>query len=101
MLLGITDNLQQSKRISALKKIRLVTAVFLFTLLLPFVMYFLFHYKVIPSKSSFNSDVQEPVAKVVTPKGSVGTAFLISPTLLLTARHVVEDNNVGDRKSVV
>ena len=96
MLLGITDNLQEQKRIATLKKIRLVTAAFLITLLFPFIIYFLFQSKVIPSKSSFNSDVQEPVAKVVTSKGSVGTAFLISPTILLTARHIVEENNVGD-----
>ena len=69
MLLGITDNLQENKRLAAIKKIRLTTAAFLFTVLLPFVIYFLFHYKVISSKSSFTSDIQEPVAKIVTSKG--------------------------------
>jgi S1-C subfamily serine protease len=101
MLLGITDNLQEKKRLSALKKIRLVTASFLLTILLPFVIYLLFHYNVIPSKSPFDADFQQPVAKVVSPRGEIGTAFLISPTLLLTARHVVESNNIGDEVDLI
>ncbi len=100
MLLGLTDNLHEKKRLSALKKTRLATGAFLAVLILPIVLYFLFAYKIIPSKSSFNAEIQEPVAKVVTPKGSVGTGFLISPTLILTARHVVEDNKVGDEVDI-
>lgn len=96
MFLGITENLQERKRISVLKKIRLATTVFFIAVLLPFILYFLFQYKVIPSKSAFSADVQQPVAKVVTTKGEMGTAFLISPTILLTARHVVENCNIGD-----
>lgn len=96
MFLGITENIHERKRVSVLKKIRIVTTVFLIAVLFPFILFYLFQSKIIPSKSSFSSDVQQPVAKIVTPKGSVGTAFLISPTILLTARHVVENNNVGD-----
>lgn len=100
MFLGITENQQERKRISVLKKIRIATSAFLIAVLLPFIFYFLFQYKVIPSKSVFSSDVQQPVAKVVTEKGEVGTAFLISPTILLTARHVVENCNIGDEVTV-
>jgi len=96
MLLGITDNLQENKRLAATKKVRLVTAAFLITVLLPFGLFFLFHYNIVASKPSFTSGIQEPVAKVITSKGGIGTAFLISPTILLTARHVVENNNIGD-----
>lgn len=95
MFTGITENIEESNRIAVLKKIKLVTTMFLFAVLLPFLGYFLFYFGVIKGKSAFNSDIQEPVAKVVTQSG-VGTAFLISPTILLTARHVVENYKIGD-----
>ncbi len=95
MLLGVTETIQENKRVSVLKKIRIVTILFVVTILLPFLIYLLFNLGLITGKPAFNSDIQEPVAKVVTSTG-VGTAFLISPTILLTARHVVENNKVGD-----
>lgn len=95
MLLGISDNLQEQNRISIKKRIGVVTTVFLISVFLPFLLYALFHFNIVPSKPAFSADIQEPVAKVVT--GSrVGTAFLISPTTLLTARHVVENMKVGE-----
>ena len=100
MLLGITDNLQGQNRIGVKKRISLVTTVFLLTGLLPFVLYALFHFNIVPSKSAFSSDIQEPVAKVVTSSG-VGTAFLINPTTLLTARHVVDNAKVGDQVDLI
>lgn len=95
MLIGITENIQEKNRVEILKKIRLVTTLFFIAVLLPFIIYFLFYFGVVKGKSAFNSEIQEPVAKVVTQSG-VGTAFLISPTILLTARHVVEDKKIGD-----
>ncbi len=95
MLLGVTETIQENKRVSVLMKIRVVTILFVVTILLPFLIYLLFNLGFITGKPAFNSDIQEPVAKVVTSTG-VGTAFLISPTILLTARHVVENNKVGD-----
>jgi V8-like Glu-specific endopeptidase len=95
MLFGVTETIQEIKRVFSLKKIRIVTILFVVTILLPFLIYLLFNLGLITGKPAFNSDIQEPVAKVVTTAG-VGTAFLISPTILLTARHVVENNKVGD-----
>lgn len=95
MLLGITENIQESKRVAIQKKIRLISSVFLLTAILPFLLYALFYFGVVAGKSAFSSDIQAPVAKVITQSG-IGTAFLISPTLLLTARHVVENSNIGD-----
>ncbi len=95
MLLGVTETIQENSRVSTLKKIRAVTIIFVVTIMLPFLIYLLFNLGLITGKPAFNSDIQEPVAKVVTSTG-VGTAFLISPTILLTARHVVENNKVGD-----
>lgn len=96
MLLGITDHLQEQNRIAIKKRISVVTTMFLASVILPFVLYALFHLNILSSKSAFSSDIQEPVAKVITGSG-IGTAFLISPTTLLTARHVVENNKVGDQ----
>jgi V8-like Glu-specific endopeptidase len=95
MLLGVTETIQENNRVSVLKKIRIVSISFIVTILLPFLIYLLFNLGLITGKPAFNSDIQEPVAKVVT-SSAVGTAFLISPTILLTARHVVENNKVGD-----
>lgn len=100
MLLGISDNLQEQNRITIKKRINVVNNVFLLSVLLPFVLYALFHFNIVSSKPAFSSDIQEPVAKVVTGSG-VGTAFLINPTTLLTARHVVENNKVGDQVDLI
>lgn len=100
MLLGISDNLQEQNRIAIKKRITVVTSVFLVSVLLPFMLYALFHFNVVPSKPAFSSDIQEPVAKVVTGSG-VGTAFLINPTTLLTARHIVENGKVGDQVDLI
>jgi V8-like Glu-specific endopeptidase len=100
MLIGITENIQERNRVAVLKKIRLITTLFLIALLLPFLVYLLFNFGIITGKSAFSSDIQEPVAKVVTQSG-VGTAFLINPTTLLTARHVVENNKIGDEVDLI
>jgi S1-C subfamily serine protease len=99
MLLGVTETIQENKRVSVLKKIRVVTILFIVTILLPFLIYLLFNLGLITGKPAFNSDIQEPVAMVVS-STAVGTAFLISPTILLTARHVVENNKVGDEVEI-
>lgn len=100
MLLGITDNLQENRRIAIRKRIRVVTIVFILLLLLPLVLYLLFRLDLVPSKSPFSSDVQAPVAKVITETG-VGTAFLINSTTLITARHVVENLKPGDKVTLI
>jgi V8-like Glu-specific endopeptidase len=100
MRLGITETAHEKNRVSIMKRIGVVTTVFLASVLLPFLLYALFHFNLVPSKPAFSSDIQEPVAKVVTGSG-IGTAFLINPTTLLTARHVVENNKVGDQIDLI
>ena len=95
MILGITETIQENKRVAIIKEIRKAAGFFIFSALLPFAIFLLFYSGIITGKPIFISDIQEPVAKVITSEG-VGTAFLVSPTILLTARHVVENHHVGD-----
>lgn len=100
MLLGLTETSQERKRILNKKRIGVITATFLSALLLPFIIYSLFHFGLIQAKSPFNSEIQEPVAQVITGTGT-GTAFLINPTTLLTARHVLKGKSVGEQVEIV
>ena len=100
MLLGITENLQESNRIAAKKRISVATIVFLISLLLPFILLALFHFKIVSSKPVFTSEIQEPVAKLIN-QDRVGTAFLVSPTKMLTARHIVENLAIGSNVSLI
>lgn len=95
MILGITKSTQEINRVSVLKKLRVVTICFIITILFPFISYLIFHFDIVSGKAAYDSDIQEPVAKIVTNNG-VGTAFLITPTLLLTARHILENSNIND-----
>ena len=101
MRLGITETSHERNRVSITKRIGLVTTVFLVSICLPFLLYALFHFNLVPSKPSFSSDIQEPVAKVLLKSGGEGTAFLINPTTMLTARHVVEDLKIGDQVDII
>jgi len=96
MMIGLTKQLQERSIFAIKRKISVVTTAFTVALFLPFVLYALFHFGILAGKSPFDSDIQEPVAKVITGTGT-GTAFLISSTTLLTARHIVEDKQVGDQ----
>jgi S1-C subfamily serine protease len=100
MLLGITETLQENNRIDVKKRIAVVTTIFLISLFLPFILFALFHFKIIPSKPTFISDIQEPVAKLIN-QDKIGTAFLVSQTKMLTARHMVENLSIGSSVSVI
>ncbi len=100
MILGVTETIHEKNRISIQKKIGIVTTVFIISICLPFIIYALFYFNIVPGKPVFSSDVQEPVAKVITKTG-VGTAFLINSSTLLTARHVVENYKVGDQVDLI
>lgn len=52
------------------------------------------------TKPENSSSIEAPVAFIYTDDGS-GTAFLTSPTKLVTARHVVENVNIGDEVGVI
>jgi V8-like Glu-specific endopeptidase len=94
-MIPISENQNEILRTEKIKHKRIAIATAIPVAFLPLLIWALFYFGAIPNKPSFESEIQEPVAKVVTKNGT-GTAFLISPTTLLTARHVVEGMAVGD-----
>ncbi|NDP22173.1 MAG: trypsin-like peptidase domain-containing protein [Paludibacter sp.] len=71
--------------------------VFIISLLVfPILSYFAFQLKWVNSKPEFSNDIEAPVAKLVV-DGTVGTAFLVNSTTLLTARHMIMNKNIGDK----
>jgi len=95
ILLGNTERERNKKRRILSKKGKLVSSAFIILCVLPIFLYLLFHWGIIPSKSKYNRVLEQSVALVNTGNGT-GTAFLISPTKLLTAKHVLKDKKVGD-----
>jgi S1-C subfamily serine protease len=96
MLLGKTEKPHQQNGFAVRRRARAATTAFVALICLPFLLYIPFAMGWLGGKPAFGDDLQEPVAKVMTPLGT-GTAFLFSPTHLLTARHVVEGMNTGDK----
>lgn len=92
---------QNARRESLLRDLSLVRMFFFGTLLLPFLVAAGFYMGIFESKGAqLQDELQKAVALLTTPTGS-GTAFLISPDKLLTARHVVENVNVGETLDVL
>ena len=66
---------------------------------LPILFFLPFKFNLIPSSVSSGSAI-EATALVTIPNIGTGSAFLVSPTKLLTARHVIADLNEGDLVSI-
>ncbi len=93
--LGITEQQKEKKKLFLIKKSRTITTLFVISLFLPLLVVLLFKFQILKSRPSYSLGLEEPVAKLVTPSG-IGTAFLVSETLLITARHVVSDLDIGE-----
>lgn len=65
--------------------------------ILPALSFMIYHLDWVESKPEFSQSIEAPVAKVKIDNNVLGTAFLITPTKLLTARHVIEDKEKGDK----
>ncbi len=94
-MIPISENQNEILRTEKIKQRRITIVAAISVVFFPLLVWALFYFGVVPNNPSFASDIQEPVAKVVTKSGT-GTAFLISPTILLTARHVVDGMAVGE-----
>lgn len=97
MLLGITPNQKNEAARWAKKSLSIATVFGLLMLFLPFIVSGIFH--LVGPEPSYGS-IEAPVARVETATGT-GTAFLVSPNQMMTARHVVEDVSLGDTITVV
>lgn len=95
MILGIAPKESEAHRKTLLKQSKTITLVFLMVCALPVVIYLLFYFGLIAAKARFDLALEQPVALVNTGT-STGSAFLVGETRLLTAKHVVDQLNVGD-----
>ncbi|MEM7101687.1 MAG: serine protease [Bacteroidota bacterium] len=100
MHLGITPHERNKKRKSLLRKGRLIATMFTIIALLPLVVYGLYHFQLLASQGAFSSNLEEPVALIQTESGKLGTAFLVSSTKMLTARHVMDTSSIGKTVTV-
>jgi S1-C subfamily serine protease len=66
---------------------------------LPIIFFLPFKFDLIPSNVSSGSAI-EATALVTIPSIGTGSAFLVSPTKLITARHVIESLNENDLVSI-
>ena len=96
---GITPQLREQKKIAMRKGFNFAGLIFLIICLLPLAIYGLYSADVLKSvRVSEFQDLEAPTALVFNQlSGSTGTAFLVSDTKLMTARHVVDDLNIGDK----
>ena len=95
ILLGLSPGEKRAYKDRIKKRGRRLNIFLLIAILLLPVAYLLFGAGWVPSTPRYNRDLEMPVAMVQTAEG-IGTAFLYGETELLTARHVVENMNVGD-----
>lgn len=99
MHIGLTQIERDGGRERLQKKLKTILLCFWIACLAPLVIWLLFSFDIVHSAPVFSSDIQQPVVKVQT-SNAIGTAFLVSPTKLLTARHVVEGMKKGDKVQV-
>ncbi|MFA0960218.1 S1C family serine protease [Roseivirga sp. BDSF3-8] len=95
ILLGLSPGETRIYKDKVRKRGRTLMILFLASLLLFPLVYLLFGAGWVPARPRYNRDLEMPVAMVQT-AGGIGTAFLYNETELLTARHVVEDMEVGE-----
>ncbi|MEM7369789.1 MAG: serine protease [Bacteroidota bacterium] len=97
----LTNTSQEQVQRLLKKLLALPFSAFLLMAILPLLIFGLFYFDLIkPATAEANADLEAAVGKVVTTSG-VGTAFLVSPTKLMTARHVIEGLPVGSSVEVI
>ncbi len=94
MHLGITPREAEEQQRLLKKKGKIILSFFLIAFGMPFFIYALFYFQILTSKPRYDRRLEMPVARVLSPN-ALGSAFLISERHLLTARHVVENLEIG------
>jgi S1-C subfamily serine protease len=97
----ITPRLRELEQIKLRKKARTASYAFFGVMVTPILIFLLYYFGVIASvKKGEYEDLEQAVGLVTTNSGS-GTAFLVSPTKLLTAKHVVEGVEIGETVDIL
>ena len=97
----LTPKLRQEKQVALKKQLLTPMYSFGFVCVLPLFLFMLFYFGVFKTTKKGEFEDLEKATALVTTNNGVGTAFLISYSQLLTARHVVEDLAVGDKVDLV
>jgi S1-C subfamily serine protease len=95
--IGITQIDRDKKRNLILGKLSAISMIFLAACVLPFLIYAYFWW--FPPTIGGN-ELKAPVCKIVL-SDATGTGFLVSPTQVLTALHVVENLSIGDKVDLI
>jgi S1-C subfamily serine protease len=101
MIVHVGNIKKEKFKETVVRKSNKLRILFVFLLIfLPLIVYFPFHWKWFSSGPVVRQNVLEAVANVRTAEGT-GTAFLVGNKRLLTAGHVVQNLNIGDKVDLV
>lgn len=95
--LGATPTEQERKKQEIRKQIRLLSTLFIIVCIIPLFIYMSFLFNIFETATAGEKDGLQQAVALISTNGSTGTAFLVSPTKLITARHVVENTAIGTR----
>lgn len=97
----ITPKLRELQQIKLQNKARISAYAFMGVMLTPILIFLLYYFGVVASvKKGEYEDLEQAVGLVTTNSGT-GTAFLVSPTKLLTAKHVVDGMSIGETVDIL
>lgn len=99
--IGNTPFEREQKRGELLQKFRRVGTFFAIACLLPVLAYAVFALGLLESRPAQASGELQKAVGMLTTSSATGTAFLVSPTTLVTAKHVISGMQPGETVSIV
>lgn len=99
LILGTTPQAKKQNKEQVSKILSTANFSFITILLLPFLIFAVFKFLYPNHKGLGTSNIKDIVVKIIIPQGC-GSGFLISPTKILTARHVVEEVGEGGKVKI-